>query len=526
MVREVLPSNDLIKIAPASGSHVVPVSAGEQVSGVDFTDAMISTATLDSPPVITSMPPKTVILGQTLLYHVTVDDQEPGAILQYDLPEHPFGMTLDLSNPNDPVIRYQVPDHYGAPRDVCRVLLRVTDLKTGAIAIQPFTVTYIAPAPVVSGLAASSSVVDLSWPGIPFLPDVSQGDAKGNQPNQTTYLVFKSTTPWTTFPDYTDPSQIPATLDVVPAQEPHSNQLYFRDFNLLPNTQYYYYVLARVEVPSDPANPNGGFHDIYSPFAVCTVTTFSANNVLAVPGGIQATPQGDNSIDVEWLPNADTVARSYNVYRGTTDDPAAATLIAGGITDPFYSDRNLPNGVPYYYFVAAVDGNGHPSARSHGVPAQTNPNTPTLAPLASGSSVIATATPDSGFITSTQLNVGNASSPDGTTPTSYHWSVSGPPGVTQDQTFYDPNLQSVVARFGKPGIYVFHVHAVNAYGYSDSADVTVTVGQKFSIVITPGSATLLVGQSQDFPPGWPTNLAASCRRPTHGPSTECRLSPT
>ncbi|MGO8670231.1 MAG: hypothetical protein ACLQVD_02520, partial [Capsulimonadaceae bacterium] len=56
-----------------------------------------------------------------------------------------------------------------------------------------------------------------------------------------------------------------------------------------------------------------------------------------------------------WTGGAD--ATSYNVYRGTSSG-AEGTAPIGTASSTSYSDTGLPNGVAYFYRVAAVNGGG------------------------------------------------------------------------------------------------------------------------------------------------------------------------
>ncbi|MDR3711036.1 MAG: fibronectin type III domain-containing protein [Capsulimonadaceae bacterium] len=98
-----------------------------------------------------------------------------------------------------------------------------------------------------------------------------------------------------------------------------------------------------------------------------------AKTVAAVPTGLSAVPAHEQ-ISLTWT--AVTGATSYNVYRGTSAGGEAATPVATGLTTATYTDTSLADGIPYYYKVTAVDGDGE-SAMSSEATATTFASVPT-----------------------------------------------------------------------------------------------------------------------------------------------------
>lgn len=76
----------------------------------------------------------------------------------------------------------------------------------------------------------------------------------------------------------------------------------------------------------------------------------------AVPTGLSAVP-GSRSIELVWERNTEKDFQSYRVYRD-------GKLIAGGLTGPVFSDRDVKPGTKYKYEVSALDNAGNESARS------------------------------------------------------------------------------------------------------------------------------------------------------------------
>ena len=71
-----------------------------------------------------------------------------------------------------------------------------------------------------------------------------------------------------------------------------------------------------------------------------------------VPGGVAATANGDNQIDVSW--SAVAGADSYNVYRAQGDCPQSSyELLASGVTSTTYSDTTVSGNIAYSYTISA-----------------------------------------------------------------------------------------------------------------------------------------------------------------------------
>ena len=64
-------------------------------------------------------------------------------------------------------------------------------------------------------------------------------------------------------------------------------------------------------------------------------------------------------IDVSWQPSESTNVDGYNVYRSTASGDLGAKLNAALITSNSYEDKNVENGVTYYYTVRTVDTSGN-----------------------------------------------------------------------------------------------------------------------------------------------------------------------
>ncbi|MBI5770843.1 MAG: hypothetical protein HZA93_23905 [Verrucomicrobia bacterium] len=79
---------------------------------------------------------------------------------------------------------------------------------------------------------------------------------------------------------------------------------------------------------------------------------------LKAPTGVAATVGAEGSITVSWAAVAG--ATSYTVYRGTTDDPTAASVLASGVTATSLVDSTAAQEAAAYYWVVAV----HPTGSS------------------------------------------------------------------------------------------------------------------------------------------------------------------
>ncbi|RKU14308.1 hypothetical protein C6501_08305 [Candidatus Poribacteria bacterium] len=79
----------------------------------------------------------------------------------------------------------------------------------------------------------------------------------------------------------------------------------------------------------------------------------------AVPRGVR-TITGDESVRIEWYPNAEFDLEGYTVWRRENNRnlEAIADILVGTTR---YTDRDVRNGRTYYYFVSAYDSNGNES---------------------------------------------------------------------------------------------------------------------------------------------------------------------
>ncbi len=79
------------------------------------------------------------------------------------------------------------------------------------------------------------------------------------------------------------------------------------------------------------------------------------------------TQSGNGQLTIAWaaaVPTTYPIA-GYNLYRGTVSNGEGATPInASLVIGTTHVDMGLVNGVPYFYKIEAVDGNGHPSVLS------------------------------------------------------------------------------------------------------------------------------------------------------------------
>jgi hypothetical protein len=85
---------------------------------------------------------------------------------------------------------------------------------------------------------------------------------------------------------------------------------------------------------------------------------------------------------------------------------------------------------------------------------------------------------------------------------SYAWSIVSKPDGAPSPTYSDNNsnpAKSITVRFRAAGAYTFACTLIDALGETVSANVSVTVNQKFSAVaVSPNPRSLYVGQSQRF----------------------------
>lgn len=135
----------------------------------------------------------------------------------------------------------------------------------------------------------------------------------------------------------------------------------YRDINLTNGTAYSYKVAAYNRGGTGPLS------------AAVTATPLAPP---PAPVSLSAAP-GDGLITLAWAAVPDVTG--YNVYRGTSPNRQATVAIATGLTSPTFVNRDLQNGLTYYYRATAVNGGGE-SPRSDEVSA--SPESPPVAPNA------------------------------------------------------------------------------------------------------------------------------------------------
>jgi hypothetical protein len=157
--------------------------------------------------------------------------------------------------------------------------------------------------------------------------------------------------------------------------------------------------------------------------------------------------------------------------------------VQSGVTTP--ADPENVKGTIFGYGISAVT-----AADRFSYGASTGNQAPTVATPAS-----ATPSPVTG--TTTSLHVLGADD-GGESTLSYAWASSGPAGVTFSANGTNA-ARDVTATFSQAGTYTFVVTITDAGGLSVTSSVTVTVAQTVTaIIVTPGTATVLVQQKQQF----------------------------
>ena len=82
----------------------------------------------------------------------------------------------------------------------------------------------------------------------------------------------------------------------------------------------------------------------------------------AIPRGVESIT-GDGQVSIEWFPNGESDLAEYNVWRSR--DNETFNLLVRVSADEFrYIDRDVQNGVTYYYAVSALDFEGNESELS------------------------------------------------------------------------------------------------------------------------------------------------------------------
>lgn len=221
--------------------------------------------------------------------------------------------------------------------------------------------------------------------------------------------------------------------------------------------------------------------------AAGTTTTAGYPNA---PSGLTLSVVSSSQINLTWTDNSNNET-GFKVERstdGNTWTPVTTTATnAGG-----YNDTGLSQGTNYHYRVTATNGSGD-SAPATAPSTTTNYNTPTVATPAA-------ANPSPATGTTTNLTVLGAVTGGNESSLKYTWSVTTvPSGGSASFSVNGTNAaKNVTATFTKFGTYVFLVTIANGTATTTSS-VSVEVQQTLtSISITPSTARLHRGQSQQF----------------------------
>lgn len=84
-----------------------------------------------------------------------------------------------------------------------------------------------------------------------------------------------------------------------------------------------------------------------------TLDGINACTALAVPGGLTATPNGANRIDLSWT--AVPGAEHYRIYRGGSTCPGTGVTLLAEVATNSYSDLAVSGGSTYSYQVSSID---------------------------------------------------------------------------------------------------------------------------------------------------------------------------
>jgi len=205
----------------------------------------------------------------------------------------------------------------------------------------------------------------------------------------------------------------------------------------------------------------------------------SAANLPPAPQNLAATPQGNGSINLTWSTNLTGGTQLYAIFRNTSatlPNTPLTTLAASQNSSRSVTDSSgLLSGVTYYYWVEAINSSGY-SPASTMVSKQLSAGTPTLT------------VPSAMTVTGTTAGLSvTGSDPTGNNePISYNWSIiSAPQGANVQLNGAAPSATNTVttitnlmnATFSQAGSYTFQVIAIDASGFSDPKDVSVTVQQ-------------------------------------------------
>ncbi|WP_036381537.1 hypothetical protein [Muricauda sp. MAR_2010_75] len=117
--------------------------------------------------------------------------------------------------------------------------------------------------------------------------------------------------------------------------------------------------------------PKGGGLFILALLAMaCNSSDDGPTQVPSVPIGLTAEP-GNGRIVLIWEANIETDLSHYNIYQGTSADDLEKVDEEG---DTSYEAKDLSNGTPYYFAIAAENINGGASAKSRVVSAAPEAN--------------------------------------------------------------------------------------------------------------------------------------------------------
>jgi YD repeat-containing protein len=482
-----------IQVVPTEPSYQVTLTAGENTVGIDFSSEM-GTSAPDHPPIFTSTPTPSVVLGQQYRYTFSAYDPDPGDTITYDLPEHPEGMYIDYSIPGQATIVWNVP---ADDTEFGRFLLRATDNR-GLSAIQPFTIGLesTVPAPVIEASAASSSSITVSWTTIPgaygyFLQ-------RSEDSNFTGMSSIAGSPDWQTL--------------VADGGGLIGNEYIYTDTGLQPGITYYYRVEAEMSLFISGVFPlilTGNSN-------VASATTFpTSQTVPAKPTGVAAALDPSGGIDLEWEANTDGITQTYEIYRNSTNNFSTSTVIASVLkrspTGPVYYYYDPSGTASSYYWVvadASTNGTGPFSAPSDVASVTIAPppaNGPTVNSVTVSSNGVSLSPNNTVISTSAQLT-GNVTDPiSNDTSLTYQWALLSAPtratvSFTDGQNTEVDNLrtsaQTIIADFNVAGQYLFALTAQNSAGSSSQYDFSVTVEQNpTTISISPQVPVILTSSS-------------------------------
>jgi YD repeat-containing protein len=526
------------QIQPSQPEYTETISTpGQSIGGVDF--ASENSVGPISPPVITTQPNSTAILGSTYQYSFSATEANANVPIVYDLPEHPDGMTINDSNPASPEIVWNVPAASSVTQ-YADVVLRatVTDPVTGQIytADQPFTLQYTNPASTVAAQPGGSSAVDLSWAPI----------STGVAGDTVTYYIDRLQAVNGTFPSVntnllsTTSQMVGNTAENFPnwLQVDSANGYYLEtssdgnDYivdtgtamgdspSLSPNTSYQYTIMAAISSSTTT-------YPVTIDLGAATAATNPTGSAAPVaPWGLTSTVTVDGSgnpeFNLEWYGNQDGAnTTGYEVLRSPSNLLSSAAVIASGTfssstTPPFLSrspdafftytdDSGFTSGATYYYWIEAYTG------------------TPTPA-NSSGPSNVASATATVPFVTGITAtektdHLGFNLSPITTltsTSAAWSWSVSGEGHTYNSTAPSNPNFSVDSLAEGTYTATVTVTFDSETYNTSTSlplnpypTNVVVTQGSEFSPEVVPYTGAVDDQWGNPFDPSSPPPITWS-----------------